>query len=168
MSIYLLCCLEPCSSNQFESIWNFSCLLSHTICTPQRHLSLWNSGGAARISACKFFTDSCVEVCRLITQEGVFTVFLVCPMGVFFSCNEASWTRKLSLKQGVMSPCWQRGWGFALLSGKGRSPRGVLFWETVSFLKQTELKGKHYKVLDQELTIVVQRQFTIFKVSMLN
>lgn len=111
--------------------------------------------GAARFTVCKFFTESCVEVCRLITQRGVFTVFLACPMGVFSSCNEASWTRKLSLKQGVMSPCWQREWGFALLSGKGRSLRGVLFWETVLFLNQTKLKGKHYKVLVQELTIMV-------------
>lgn len=111
--------------------------------------------GAAHFTVCKFFTDSCVEVCRLITQGGVFTVFPACPMGVFFSCNEASWTTKLSLKQGVMSPCWQREWGFALLSRKGRSLRGVLFWETVLFLNQTKLKGKHYKVLVQELTTVV-------------
>ncbi len=111
--------------------------------------------GAARFTVSKFFTESCVEVCRLITQGGVFSVFLACPMGVFSSCNEASWTRKLSLKQGVMSPCWQREWGFALLSGKGRSLRGVLFWETVLFLHQTKLKGKHYKVLVQELTILV-------------
>ena len=111
--------------------------------------------GAARFTVCKFFTESCVEVCRLITQGGVFTVFLACPMGVFLSCNEASWTRKLSLKQGVMSPCWQRERGFALLCGKGRSVRGVLFWETVLFLNQTKLKGKHYKVLVQGLTTVV-------------
>lgn len=66
-------------------------------------------------------------------------------MGVFSSCNEAFWTRKLSLKQGVMSPCWQRERGFALRGGKGRSWRGVLFWETVLFRNQTKLKEKHYK-----------------------
>lgn len=147
------CCIEPlCSTNQFVGIWNSSWLLSHTIYTPQRHLSYGAVGG---FTVCKFFTESCVEVCRLITQGGVFTVFLACPMGVFFSCNEASWTRKLSLKQGVMSPCWQSEWGFALLSGKGRSLRGVLFWETVLFLNQTNLQGNDYKVLVQELTITV-------------
>lgn len=132
----------------------------HTSKTPL----LWNSRGAARFLVPKFLAESCVEVCRLITQGGVFTVSLASPMGVFFSCNEASWTRKLSLKRGVMSPCWQREWGFALLGGKGRSPRGVLFWEAVLFLNQTKLKGKHYKVPVQKLTIVVQRHFSIFKV----
>lgn len=156
VSKYLLCCLEPlCSANQF--VEHLELLLTtepynlHTSKTP----FLWNSGGLLALQFVSSSTDSCVEVCRLITQGGVFTVFLACPMGVFSSCNEASWTRKLSLKQGVMSPCWQREWGFALLSGKGRSPRGVLFWETVLFLNQTKLKGKHYKVLVLELTITV-------------
>lgn len=53
-----------------------------------------------------------------------------------------------------MSPCWQREQGFALLSGKGRSLRRVIFWETVLFLNQTKLKGKCYKVLAEELAIV--------------
>lgn len=92
------------------------------------------------------------------SSRGVFTVFFsACPMGVFSSCNEASWTRKLSLKQGVMSPCWQRERGFALRSGKGRSSRGVLFWETVLFLNQTKLKEKHYKAAVSESTIAVEK-----------
>lgn len=46
VSKYLLCCVEPlCSTNQSASIWNFSWRLSHTIRTPQRHLSYGTVGG---------------------------------------------------------------------------------------------------------------------------
>lgn len=90
--------------------------------------------------------------------KGGLHCFLFCMShGCLSSCNEAFWTRKLSLKQGVMSPCWQREWGVALRSEKGRSSRGVLFWETVLFLNQTKLKEKHYKAAVSESTIAVEK-----------
>lgn len=118
VSEFLRCCTEPPrSANQLGSIWNFSWLLSRAICTPQRHLSYGTVGG---FTVCKFFTESCVEVCRLITQGGVFTVFLAFPMGAFFSCNEASWTRKLLFKTGSNESLLAERMGICATPWKGK------------------------------------------------
>lgn len=62
-----------------------------------------------------------------------------------------------------MSLCWHREQGFSLLSGTGRSMKGVLFWETVLFLNQTKLEGRHYKALDREGDVVVHRKYSGIK-----